>query len=235
MDLADDIAYSTYDLEDTFKAGFLGPLDLLAASELYDVVAEKVARSTDTDVTAQDVAEVLLDLFGELAAEVDSKLDFSRKNASLASATAVYKAAARLTRDGYLRSSFTSRLIRLAIEGIELDFDEKRPALSKVRLTHESKRRVEVLKHFTFEATIQSNRVTISQFRAKEILHTIFDALMTDQRLLPEDARQLYRRVESDERARAICDFIAGMTDRYAVEFYGRIRSENPQTIFKPL
>jgi dGTPase len=126
-------------------------------------------------------------------------------------------------------------LIRLAIEGIELDFDGKRPALSNVRLHKEAKVRVEVLKHFTYEATIQSNRVTVSQFRAKEILHTIFEALMEDQRLLPEDARQLYARVGDGEKARLICDFIAGMTDHYAVEFYGRIRSENPQTIFKPL
>jgi dGTPase len=38
-----------------------------------------------------------------------------------------------------------------------------------------------------------------------------------------------------DQKARVLCDFIAGMTDRCAVEFYGRSRSENPQTIFKPL
>jgi len=31
MDLADDIAYSTYDLEDAFKAGFLSPLSMAAA------------------------------------------------------------------------------------------------------------------------------------------------------------------------------------------------------------
>ena len=29
--------------------------------------------------------------------------------------------------------------------------------------------------------------------------------------------------------------FIAGMTDRYAVEFYGRLNSDTPQTVFKPL
>lgn len=33
MDLADDIAYSTYDLEDAFKAGFLTPLDILTTSD----------------------------------------------------------------------------------------------------------------------------------------------------------------------------------------------------------
>ena len=39
----------------------------------------------------------------------------------------------------------------------------------------------------------------------------------------------------TDRKARVLCNFIAGMTDRYGVEFYGRSRSENPQTIFKPL
>ena len=34
---------------------------------------------------------------------------------------------------------------------------------------------------------------------------------------------------------RVLSDFIAGMTDRYAVEFYGRLHSDLPQTIFKDL
>lgn len=43
MDLADDIAYSTYDLEDSFKAGFLSPLELLSADdEIVTKVAETV-------------------------------------------------------------------------------------------------------------------------------------------------------------------------------------------------
>ena len=33
MDLADDIAYSTYDVEDAFKAGLLTPYDMMAANE----------------------------------------------------------------------------------------------------------------------------------------------------------------------------------------------------------
>ncbi|MGA9726232.1 MAG: hypothetical protein WBE80_09245 [Methylocella sp.] len=36
-------------------------------------------------------------------------------------------------------------------------------------------------------------------------------------------------------KKRVVCDFIAGMTDRYAVEFYSRIFSDSPQSIFKPL
>ena len=74
----------------------------------------------------------------------------------------------------------------------------------------------------------------MSQFRAREILHAIFDALGKDQRLLPGDTRTVYARVADDQKARVVWDFIAGMTDGNAVEFYGRIRSENPQTISSP-
>jgi dGTPase len=42
MDVADDIAYSTYDLEDNFKAGFLQPLDLFT---LEDEVVEKIVAT----------------------------------------------------------------------------------------------------------------------------------------------------------------------------------------------
>lgn len=54
--------------------------------------------------------------------------------------------------------------------------------------------------------------------------------------LLPEDTKELFNMSTNELwRARVICDFIAGMTDRYALEFYGRLFSENPQTIFKTL
>ena len=41
----------------------------------------------------------------------------------------------------------------------------------------------------------------------------------------------------SDEtmKKRTIGDFVAGMTDRYAIEFYCRLFSESPESIFKPI
>ena len=68
-------------------------------------------------------------------------------------------------------------------------------------------------------------------------MEPIFTALMNrnkkGQDLLPEDYRKLYDE-NPDDRDRIICDFISGMTDRYAIEFYCRLFSENPQSIFKP-
>jgi dGTPase len=38
---------------------------------------------------------------------------------------------------------------------------------------------------------------------------------------------------ENPHLMRVMCDFVSGMTDRYAAEFFCRIRSENYQSIFR--
>ena len=59
-------------------------------------------------------------------------------------------------------------------------------------------------------------------------------AMRAAERLLPDDVNSLFSEIRDEDRDRIICDFIAGMTDRYAIEFYGRLKSERPETIFKP-
>ena len=55
------------------------------------------------------------------------------------------------------------------------------------------------------------------------------------ERLLPDDARMIYKNGNRLAQNRAVCDFIAGMTDRYAVEFYGRLFGAQGITMHKPL
>ncbi len=46
MDIADDISYSTYDLEDAFKAEFLSPIGILASEpEFINRVSIEVQRA----------------------------------------------------------------------------------------------------------------------------------------------------------------------------------------------
>ena len=64
MDLADDIAYATYDLEDILKVGLLAPLDILSCEEqVLHKVANKVGKALSRKFMARDVLDVLLDVF----------------------------------------------------------------------------------------------------------------------------------------------------------------------------
>jgi dGTPase len=100
-------------------------------------------------------------------------------------------------------------------------------------------KQVEVLKNFTYYAMIMSPRIRVVSYRGKEIVREIFEALDTGlgDRLMAEDFRELYDGMEdsAQQQRRIICDFIAGMTDRYAVQFYGRLRSTDPESIYSPI
>ena len=54
-----------------------------------------------------------------------------------------------------------------------------------------------------------------------------FDALLNDLRLMPPEYREKAKKEESKNgdsgRARIVADYIAGMTDRYAIKEYKRI------------
>lgn len=100
-------------------------------------------------------------------------------------------------------------------------------------------KQVEVLKNFTYYAMIMSPRIQLVSYRGQEIVNVIFDALVQGDgdRLMPEDYKALYAGMEdnSQQQKRIICDFIAGMTDRYAIQFYNRLKSSNPELIYSPV
>jgi dGTPase len=105
MDLADDIAYSTYDLEDTFKAGFLAPLDLLSLSEQFRAtVADSISKSTGDNVNAQDVLAVLIDVFGDILADQKQSAKAPPVN-DLASSVFSFMESRTVATNGYARTS----------------------------------------------------------------------------------------------------------------------------------
>jgi dGTPase len=77
------------------------------------------------------------------------------------------------------------------------------------------------LKHFLRENLYRHYLVRRTTEKAKRIIHELFEAFMQDPRLLPP---QYLRRAESDQ-PRAIADYIAGMTDRYAIKEHRRLFS----------
>lgn len=241
MDIADDIAYSTYDLEDALKAGFLTPIAMVLAireDEVYRQISHKAGVDRDA------LFKYLMDIWWEPAFDPKSlsfdlnEIDVQRGEHLVLLLAAVESKTQELINDGAARTQLTSRLIDECVAGAEVTVNDVVPALSKVELTPDLRKRVEVLKHLTHDLVAQSPNLKIVEYRGYDIVCHIFEALSSKggDTLLPDDYRERVVEARDDlDRSRAVCDFIAGMTDRYAIEFYGRLRSENAQTIFKPL
>lgn len=75
------------------------------------------------------------------------------------------------------------------------------------------------LKQFLFENLYRHYRVVRMTSKAARIVTQLFDAFVDDPRLLPTEHRRLAER----DRHRAIADYIAGMTDRYAIREHRRL------------
>jgi dGTPase len=129
-------------------------------------------------------------------------------------------------------------LVAEFISGVQVSYDATCLLLSRSFLEKAVHQNVETLKHVTYQTIINSSRVKVTEYRGDEIVSTIFEALASkgDSKLLPTDLNILHERMPTKEGKRpVVCDFIAGMTAAYAIDFYGRLKSENTKTIFKPL
>ncbi|ESZ25411.1 hypothetical protein X733_31170 [Mesorhizobium sp. L2C067A000] len=107
-----------------------------------------------------------------------------------------------------------------------------------MKLTKGRLRRKEVLKQYTYEAAIYAPRVKLGEYRGYDVVTDLFEALMADKGdiLMPEDVRERFNKADNiTGRAREVCDFVAGMTDRYSIEFWARLKSDSAESMFKPI
>ncbi|MGC2423664.1 MAG: deoxyguanosinetriphosphate triphosphohydrolase [Nitrospirota bacterium] len=87
--------------------------------------------------------------------------------------------------------------------------------LDEIRMGDSVREATEELRSFLF-ANVYENKKTYGEFlKATKILTEIFNYFLDENITLPGS----YGKLNSD-RARAVCDFVAGMTDRYALKLY---------------
>ncbi|MBC3935270.1 deoxyguanosinetriphosphate triphosphohydrolase [Undibacterium sp. CY7W] len=80
------------------------------------------------------------------------------------------------------------------------------------------------LKQFLFQHLYRHYQVNRMTSKARRVVRELFDALMQEPGLLPPDY-QAQRQDDTQAQARKIADYIAGMTDRYAMREHRRLFS----------
>jgi dGTPase len=85
-----------------------------------------------------------------------------------------------------------------------------------------------VLKAFLSKSMYKHPQVIGIMERAQRVIRDLFDAYMNDPKLLPRDWREDLAGDGEKASARQVCDFIAGMTDRYALDQHKRLFDLDP-------
>ena len=85
-----------------------------------------------------------------------------------------------------------------------------------------------VLQSFLSLRMYRHERVLEIMERAQRVVRDLFEAYCADPKLLPPDWREESFTDDRSRHARQVCDFIAGMTDRYALDQHKRLFDLDP-------
>jgi dGTPase len=90
------------------------------------------------------------------------------------------------------------------------------------------------LKRYLRQHLYKHYRVLRMTTKARRVVRALFEAMLEDIELMPPEHQEAARRMEAADgrpgRARAVADYIAGMTDRYAIREYGRLFDPGERT-----
>ena len=117
------------------------------------------------------------------------------------------------------------------VQGIE---DVRQHPASLIAFTAETRERSAELKRFLRRNLYAHEQVTRMMNESVKVVHELFTTFMQDSRLLPPQYQDKWHEPDNAKdaarRARIVADYIAGMTDRYAVREHARLlgRGANP-------
>jgi dGTPase len=113
---------------------------------------------------------------------------------------------------------------RLKDSGAQSPLEIQKLSYNVIGFSEEMNRRNRELKDFLYNKMYRHYRVVRMQVKAERIVEELFNAYRDEPSTLP---RQFQAFLEQRGLERTICDYIAGMTDRYAIEEH--------QKLFNPL
>ena len=109
---------------------------------------------------------------------------------------------------------------RLRESGVRSVDELQRLPYNVVSFSDDNRRRNRELKDFLFNNLYRHYRVMRMAVKAENILTDLFNAYMNEPMILP---KHIQEQIQVRGQERTVCDYIAGMTDRYAVEEHTKL------------
>jgi len=105
-------------------------------------------------------------------------------------------------------------------EGVSTQEAVRKHSVNLVMFSSETAARNRELKRFLYKNLYRHYKVERMRIKAERFLTMLFGTYLQNPTLLPSSYQEKY---EQYDRERVVCDYIAGMTDRYALDEYKRL------------
>ena len=181
--VADELAYTTHDLDDGLRSGMITP-ETLNGIALWEILTQAFNWSGPA---LQDIERhsMIRHLVGMMVTDMIQATDTRLKESGVKSALEIQKLPNNVI--GY---------------------------------SEDTQRRNRELKDFLYASLYRHYRVMRMQVKAEHIITDLFNAYKKEPLILPDHVQAW---IPSRGLERTICDYIAGMTDRFAIEEHERL------------
>jgi dGTPase len=181
--VADELAYTTHDLDDGLRSGLIYP-HMLEGIALWEILKEAF-NWHGPNLDDMERHRMIRQLVGLLVTDIIHATDGRLKESKAKSPLEIQK-------------------LKQNVIGYSEDMQ----------------RRNRELKDFLYNNLYRHFRVVRMQVKAERIITSLFNAYREEPAILPATFQKL---VPIRGLERTICDYVAGMTDRYAVEEHERL------------
>ena len=184
VNLADEIAYTTADLDDGLRSGMIKP-EQLAGIAFWDLVTEELGLDPRRGFSEMDRHRIVRRLVGKEVSDVISATRAQLEAHAIQSVDDIR----RLPHNVFTRSA--------EVEALDRE-----------------------LKTFLFDNLYRHWRVMRMDLRARRFIAELFEAYTSSPIILPTD---IQAKTKTKDFYRTICDYIAGMTDRFALQEHHKL------------
>ena len=195
MEIADDISYGVYDVEDAMSLGLISEKD-------WSEYLNKPGLELPDEFNYEEITKMF---YGS----------------------------------SYERKVATGNLVNMLLASVKLVENPifESPLLRyNCALGEKERNLLNILIKIEFNLVIRDNNVQILEYRGQMVIKKLFSYFSKHPQLfLPKSTWRKYEEAEEAMKPRAICDYIAGMTDEYGIKMYEKFCIPRKGPIFDKL